>query len=153
MIRFIVITLALTFVSISCSSKEKKTETAAPTPEASYQPRSLREAFPQNLPKQSANLVTLLKTAGIKSQKSDNTFGYRAYDVSCSSVECSLRASPGGKKLSLKGEKATQLAGIIFDLPVSQGDSGAETPFVECWTDNKDYNNCNVAIQIDYSGP
>lgn len=153
MARFALITLTLLFVFIACSSKEKKSETTSPTSDASFQPRSLREAFPQNLPKQSANLVKLLKAAGIKPQKSEDTFGYRGYDLSCSSMECSLRSAPNGKKLSLKGEKATQLAGIIFDLPVSQGDSGAETPFVECWTDNKDYNNCSVAIQIDYSGP
>lgn len=144
-------TLLVALFITSCSTHNK-------TPEASV-------LTPHSKAKRSAILLKILKSSGLPSISSDETTTYRAFDVGCyldpqvGKYQCQLYNKLPLNKATLykvPQVESDQLSEILFDLPVSKGDSGASTPFVECRTNKDDQlldNSCDIAITLDHPGP
>lgn len=145
---------SILLILVGCTSKAK-----APV----NQGKSWRESFPANKPDQSGELYTYLKSANAPIEKTADQHRLRAYDLTCllhsnsEKYDCTFRTSPDhGLKFRVGSTESEKLANLLFGLPVSQGDSGASTRFVECVhfaPQEKSQPTCTVAIELDYVGP
>ncbi|MEK7355747.1 MAG: hypothetical protein AAB250_04830, partial [Bdellovibrionota bacterium] len=129
------------FVVAGCAS----TTTSGAKPEGavtapSVRSSSVRISFPKDKPEQSSFLLGHLKASGARSTSSSGKQKiYRVFDLDCrTTVEgkrtCSFADSFGCRVKSCRRpvKDPEGLSNLLFDLPVAQGDSGAETPFIEC---------------------
>lgn len=114
---------------------------------------------PREKTHESTKVLLSLRAAGLSGTKTAQTESFRAENVSClkdltkNIWKCGFISN--GKNFEIPEKESEVLSGILFDLPVAQGDSGAATPFIECRMYDGDPENaqCDVAISLDYQGP
>jgi hypothetical protein len=157
MFRF---SIVLFFILGACTSKPAKVSEPPPVPHVA---QSWRESFPTRKPDQSPELFAALKSAGVSLEKKSGASRLRAYEVTCvmktqsEHYECSFQLNPDrGQRFRVARAESEKLANLLFSLPVSQGDSGVSTRFVECThysPQETSQPTCSVAIDLDYVGP
>lgn len=153
---------------VNCTSRPLRTLAEPQKPEISKsevalaEAKTWRESFPTGKRDQSGDLFAILKSTGVRVETLAHTQRLRVYDVNCSlkngeNYECSYVTKPDApKRFRLSSLESVKLADLLFSLPVSQGDSGASTSFIECLhaaPQTKSQPFCSIAIDLDYAGP
>jgi hypothetical protein len=172
MIKIFFLGALFTVTTVSCSnnqcrnshSTDVKSESRLDSTGGILKTSSVRQSFPKDKPGQSQELFHILKVSGLKLKKMNGGLGFRAYDVTCTTSgssgdrQCVFLGDepnrPKQRSYTVPEAETKNLSAILFDLPVAQGDSGAQTPYIECWADTDSRNaTCSVAIDLDYRGP
>ncbi len=141
---------------------------------ASNLPINPASQYPKNLQSFNTELYQILLELGIKPKKTKSISQIKLMDVTCTILTikekdnslnniCTFKQLHNNLNSSYKNIKQTKttkkqipaaekLRLFLSRFPVSQGDSGASTSFIEC---NKigDEPICSLAIQINYEGP
>lgn len=108
---------------------------------------------------ESTKVLSALKSSGLQGIQNGATETFRAENLTClrdlskDAWKCGFVNN--GRNYEVPEKESGELSGILFNLPVAQGDSGAATPFIECRMYDRDPENarCDVAISLDYQGP
>jgi hypothetical protein len=134
----------------------------ASTSPAPASPPTPAQAYPRGTA-YAAKLWRLLEATNLPRARVGEDVSITAFDLECTLGEasptelwpprCRFRKRPGGPVLPLETspETRTALLSTLFELPVSQGDSGAATPYLHCRR-RGDWTTCDVATQVDYEG-
>ncbi len=139
------------------SCAQKTASTVADTDSAD---ESVRARFPKNKPAQSAELLRILRSAGVKPNV--DSLGnriYQAFEVECRPLACRYSAQVNClKKACLRQfneSDSEALSSLLFDLPVAQGGAGVATPYLACVVTPgaPESVSCHVAQLLDYPGP
>lgn len=116
--------------------------------------------YPRGRDEWSRKLYSLLIGIGVKEKKIGREHILSAYDLTCEgmgldSARCtfSLSSERNGKKVKSKDHSAaSDLAEILFQFPVDQGDGGNFIRYVECVKTNYS-TDCYLTIRVNYEGP
>ncbi len=82
-------------------------------------------------------------------------FGCSISDSSTQIAKCYYSLTPAAKRIESGAPQdvMTEFRTLLFDYPIANGDSGAMTKYITCEKDGTSPAYCNIAINIDYTGP
>lgn len=154
-----IVLLLVVFLAACQHGPVPKTPPAAAEPVAPVEePKSAVASYPRGT-KLSAEFAKALRALGAKTARRGSEERMRVRDLSCAmdmskagAVVCEFFDDIAGKKKIRSGPAADEMRMRLFGFPVSQGDPGAATPWLEC--DRYDgHDTCTIAVMVDYEGP
>lgn len=124
------------------------------------------QSYPRGT-KVSTEFIGALEKLGASKKTQEGQEIWRVRDLSCAFAANDAEAAPEGADPKIlcvfqdegtagavekSGEAAELMRSLLFRYPVSQGDPGASTPWLEC-TRGHGMDSCTLGMNVDYDGP
>lgn len=137
----------------ACATKSNSTNPVVTPLATEAKPETTAEPKPALSPQ----LFALLKTSGVPVKKIDYAEVIKAFDVYCKVLmpngnrTCTFKS--GSTKYIVPSKSSELLADLLFELNISQGDSGVATSYIECRKYSATDFSCDVAMPLDFQKP